>query len=197
MGNKPDRENRPAVGLVGYGSLLSPDELNGFLGDGEDPEERLVPVRVEGFRRVFNQRSVWRAEASEDNGDAVLNAVRAEDRGPSSMNAVAVPDLSSVEYESLRKREWGYRMVEVRTESLEPYRAEDELPETEIWLLPTGREERVEEGLSPIPEYVEICLEGARYWGEDFRDEFIETTELSEEEGGYALREWLDEEGPE
>lgn len=54
----------PTVGVVCYGSLLSPDELVPFLdGDGS----RAVTVRVDGFRRAFNQRSVWRAGAS--NGD--------------------------------------------------------------------------------------------------------------------------------
>lgn len=180
--------NRPSVGIVGYGSLLSPDELVPFL---ETDASRVTPVRVEGFRRVFNQESVWRAKVTEGGEDeaAVLNAVR--DDG-SSMNAVLVPDLSREEYEALRVRESGYRMVEVEDESIESYGADEQdgLPENNVVLIPTGN--RVNDNLLPIPEYVEICLEGARHWGDGFRDEFLRTTEVR---GGETLAEYLGEGG--
>lgn len=181
--------DRPSVGIVGYGSLLSPDELVPFL---KTDASRVVPVRVEGFRRVFNQESVWRAKVTEGGEDerAVLNAVRDEGR---SMNAVLVPDLSSDEYEALRVRESGYRMVEAEKEDIAPYRTdEDDLPEDDVVLIPTGRDERVNDDLLPIPEYVEICAEGARYWGESFREEFLRTTEVR---GTGTLAEYLGEGG--
>jgi len=31
---------------------------------------------------------------------------------------------------------------------------------------------------SPVPEYVEICVGGARYWGKGFHDDFLRTTEV-------------------
>lgn len=178
--------NRPSVGILGYGSLLSPDELVPFL---ETDASRVTPVRVEGFRRVFNQESVWRAKVTDGGEDeiGVLNAVR--DRG-SSMNAVLVPDLSSDEYEALRVRESGYRMVEAEKEAIGHY-AEDEkgsLPEDDVVLVPTGN--RVNDDVLPIPEYVEVCLEGARHWGESFRDEFLRTTEVR---GGETLAEYIGE----
>jgi len=169
-----DGKERPSVGVVGYGSLLSPDELVPFL---QTDASRLVPVRVDGFRRVFNEESVWRVQASDGSEDerAVLNAVR--DEG-CSMNAVLVPDVSAEEYSALRVRESGYRMVEVEGDEMEPY-ADQDLPESVedgVVLVPTGREERVNDELLPIPEYVEICLEGAHHWGEKFHDEFLRTT---------------------
>jgi len=184
-----DRDrDRPSVGVIGYGSLLSPDELVPFL---QTDASRVKPVRVEGFRRVFNQESVWRVRASEGDDDerAVLNAVR--DDG-SSMNAVLVPDLSGEEYEALRVRESGYRMVEVESDCIEPYAdGDDELPaeaEDDIVLVPTGRDERVDDGLLPIPEYVDICLEGARHWGDEYHDDFLRTTEVR---GGRTLGDYL------
>jgi hypothetical protein len=180
------QRQRPSVGIIGYGSLLSPDELVPFL---ETDASRVTPVRVEGFQRVFDQESVWRAKVTEGGEDeaAVLNAVR--DEG-SSMNAVLVPDLSKDEYEALRVRESGYRMVEVEDESIESYGAgeDDSLPEDDVVLIPTGN--RVNDSLLPIPEYVEICLEGARHWGDGFRDEFLRTTYVR---GGETLGEYLDE----
>lgn len=185
---------RPSVGVIGYGSLLSLDELVPFL---ETDASRVVPVRVEGFRRLFNEESVWRVRASEgdDEERAVLNAVR--DEG-CSMNAVLVPDVSAEEYEALRVRESGYRMVEVEDDEIEPYAdEEDEFPEgveDDIVLVPTGREERVDDDLLPIPEYVEICLEGARHWGDGFHEEFVRTTYVRGGAGG-TLRDYLDDEG--
>jgi len=184
-----DDRPRPSVGIVGYGSLLSLDELVPFL---ETDGKRVVPVRVEGFRRVFNQESVWRAEVTEggEKESAVLNAVR-DDGG--AMNGVLVPDLSAQEYEALRVRESGYRMVEVETEDIEPYADGEfsDLPDSDVVLVPTGKEERVDDDLLPIPEYVEICLEGARHWGDGFRDEFLRTTYVRGGEGG-TLGEYLD-----
>lgn len=179
----------PSVGVIGYGSLLSPDELVPFL---QTDASRVVPVRVEGFRRVFNEESVWRVQASKGDDDerAVLNAVRDDDF---SMNAVLVPDVSAKEYEALRVRESGYRMVEVESDDIEPY-ADEDIPESTedgVVLVPTGREERVNDDLLPIPEYIDICLEGARHWGEQFRDEFLRTTYVRGDERG-TLADYLD-----
>ena len=186
MGKSEQDGDRPSVGVIGYGSLLSPDELVPFL---ETDASRVTPVRVEGFRRVFNQESVWRAKATEgdENEIAVLNAVRDD---TSSMNGVLVPDLSTGEYDALRARESGYRMVEVENEAIEPYGAdsEDDLPEDDVVLVPTGN--RVKDELLPIPEYIDICLEGARYWGDGFRDEFLRKTEVRR---GETLAEYLNE----
>ena len=185
MGKTERDGDRPSVGVIGYGSLLSPDELVPFL---ETDASRVTPVRVEGFRRVFNQKSVWRAKATEgdENEIAVLNAVR---DGTSSMNGVLVPDLSTGEYDALRARESGYRMVEVEHEAIEPYGSDSEgdLPEDDVILVPTGK--RVNDELLPIPEYIDICLEGARYWGDGFRDEFLRTTDVRQDE---TLAEYLD-----
>lgn len=189
MGQRKSQEfEAPSVGVVGYGSLLSLDELVPFL---QTDGSRVVPVRVDGFRRVFNQESVWRVQASDGGEDerAVLNAVR--DEG-CSMNAVLVPDVSAEEYEALRVRESGYRMVEVEEDEIEPYADGDSLPgsvEEGVVLVPTGNTERVNDDLLPIPEYVEICLEGARHWGEEFHDEFLRTTYVR---GGETLGEYLD-----
>ena len=185
MGKTERDGDRPSVGVIGYGSLLSPDELVPFL---ETDASRVTPVRVEGFRRVFNQESVWRAKATEgdENEIAVLNAVRDK---TSSMNGVLVPDLSTGEYDALRARESGYRMVEVEHEAIEPYGSDSEgdLPEDDVILVPTGK--RVNDELLPIPEYIDICLEGARYWGDGFRDEFLRTTDVRQDE---TLAEYLD-----
>ena len=179
-GDGGNREG-PTLGVVCYGSLLSPDELVPFLdGDGS----RAVTVRVDGFRRVFNQRSVWRAGASESNGSAVLNAIRDD----SWINAVLVPELSRQEYDALRRRERGYRMVEVEESAIEAYGEEDPCRD-DILLIATGKEENVDGSLNPIPEYVDICLKGARARGDGFYNDFLNTTYVDDDR---TLREYID-----
>jgi len=150
---------------------------------------------VDGFCRTFNQESTWRAEASDTDAKAVLNAVR--DRAQS-MNGILIPDLSRKEYRVLRERERGYRMVEAEPGKIEAFvpsvgeekhRKSDAsvgLPETDVVLVPTG--DRVKDGLLPVPEYVDICLEGASYWGEGFYEEFLRTTQVRP---GVTLGEYL------
>jgi len=175
-------DSRPTVALVCYGSLLSPDELVPFL-DTDGYRSRVSPVRVDGFRRVFNQRSVWRAKAGDGDEAGVLNAVLNPDRW---MNAVLVPDLSRTEYDALRRRERGYRMVEVEPSQIEGY-GDSEPPENDVVLLPTGNAGRVDGSVEPVPSYIDICLDGARRWGDGFYDDFLDTTDV----GDLRLREYI------
>jgi len=112
---KTSGDRGPSVGLVGYGSLLFPDELLPFLDTGFVCATR---VRVKGFRRVFNQRSTWRAQATDADTEAALNCVR--EKG-SSMNAILLNDLSQREYAVPRDRDLGYRMVEVEEDEIGAY----------------------------------------------------------------------------
>lgn len=176
------RDDRPSVGLICYGSLLSPDELVPFL-DTDGYRSRVTPVRVDGFRRIFNQRSVWRANAGDGEEAGVLNAVLDLDRW---MNAILVPDLSQTEYDALRRRERGYRMVEVEPSQIEGY-GDGEPPENDVVLLPTGNHGRVDGSVEPVPSYVDICLNGARRWSDGFYDDFLDTTYV----GDLTLREYL------
>lgn len=176
--------DQPTVSVIGYGSLLSPNEILPFL------DKNFVcatPVRIEGFRRTFNQESTWRAKATDAEAKAVLNAVIDEEY---SMNGIFLPNLSQHEYTVLRDRERGYRMVEVEPEYIEPYFSkedDEDFPESDIVLVPTGK--RVSEGIRPVPEYIDICLDGARYWGDEFYHDFLRTTEAQPD---VTLKEYLD-----
>lgn len=165
---------RPVVGFLGYGSLLSPEAIDDILSGGV---ERAFPVKVQGFRRLFNQEASWRE--SMETRQAVLNAVRYDQY---ELNAVLLSDLSRSEYRELRERESGYRMLEVRQRSITPYDASDEdrLADHDLVLISTGT--KVNEDIRPIPDYIELCLDGALAWGDQFYQDFIETTEIQEGE---------------
>lgn len=170
--------DRPRIGVLGYGSILNPEELS-FLDGGRD---RATPVRVEGFRRVFNQEASWRDAADEKR--AVLNVTR---DGDARCNAVLLSDLARDEYADYRERERGYRLVEVETDAISAYGAADaDVDGLDLVLIAVG--EKADAGIEPIPSYLDVCLSGAREWGTEFEREFVETTETAD---GTPLAEYL------
>lgn len=165
------RKTRPRIAVIGYGSLLQPSELRKLA---PETPERAKPVKIEGFRRVFDQRTSRRTD--DDIECAVVNAVRSPGFW---MNGVLLPDVTRAEFEEFRERERWYRLVEVSPGDIEPYdQADASLIEAQdVVLTTTGLE--TDAAIEPIPEYVNACLEGAAEWGETFRDDFLETTETN------------------
>lgn len=71
-----NRKNRPRIAVIGYGSLLQPSELTDIA---EDAPDRAIPVKIDGLKRIFDQRTSWRTD--DDVECAVANAVRSADSG--------------------------------------------------------------------------------------------------------------------
>lgn len=162
---------RPRIAVIGYGSLLQPSELRELA---PETPERAIPVRIDGFRRVLDQRTSRRTD--DDVECAVANAVRSPE---SWTNGVLLPDLTRREFEQFRDRERWYRLVEVPSGDIDPYDRMDasRIETQDLVLTTTGLETNAD--IEPIPEYVDACLEGAAEWGETFREDFIETTETN------------------
>lgn len=170
----------PRVGVIGYGSILAPDEFEDVL---ETPDAEVLPVKVTGFSRLFNQEASWRETEGLERG--VLNVVR--DEG-SWFNAVLLANLSRDEFRRYRRRERGYRLVEVERHAITPYQTDDEhhLDRLDLILVATGKKTR--DDIIPIRTYIDICLRGADHWGEEFASDFMETSKLASEE---PLRSYL------
>ena len=167
----PDRRtqrNRPRIAVFGYGSLLQPSALATLSADAPN---RAIPARVDGLRRVFNQRTSRRTD--DEVRCAVANVVRSSE---SWTNGVVLPDVSRDEFETFRERERWYRLIEIRVDDVDPYDEADAavLERTDLLLTTTGLETDPE--IEPIPSYVDSCLEGAAAWGERFRDDFLAST---------------------
>lgn len=169
--NHPDRIDRPRIGVIGYGSLLQPSELATLA---ENAPNRAIPVKVDGLKRVFNQRTSWRTE--DDIVCGVANVVRAAD---SWINGVLLPDLTRSEFRAFRERERWYRLIEISIDDVEPYdRTEhSRIKRLELILTTTGLE--TDPDIEPIPSYVDVCLNGAETWGEEFHSDFVESTETN------------------
>lgn len=166
-----EQKDRPRIAVIGYGSLLQPSEL---VALADDVPDRAIPVKIDGLKRVFDQRTSWRTD---DNIEcAVANAVRSDD---SWMNGIFLPDISRSEFNTFRERERWYRLIEVSTEDIEPYddTGQNCIEQHELVLTTTGLETASD--IEPIPRYANACLKGAAEWGEEFRNDFLETTETN------------------
>jgi hypothetical protein len=177
--------HRTHGGVVGYGSLLHPDEIDRTL---EASPAEVVPIKCDGYRRVFDNEAAWREGEGAER--AVLNATPDPDAW---LNGVLIRFGSRADWERYRRRERGYDLREVDPAALTPYRESDQsvIDATSAVRIPVG--DRTAEGIRPIPSYLAECLEGARHWNErydlPFVEAFVSTTELAD---GAALSTYLD-----
>lgn len=176
-------KRRPRVAVVGYGSILDRGDLGELFVDGV---RRSVPIRVDGFERVFNQEASWRDVDGDER--AVLNVERSDDGW---FNGVLVTDLSREEFAAFRRRERGYRLIEVEPDEIDPYDADDRarIDENDLILTTTG--ERVRDDIAPIRSYARLCADGAADWGDEFLADFLATTEVDD---GRSLARYLERE---
>jgi hypothetical protein len=154
--------------LLVYGSLIHPGEhrkLPGFI--------EAIPVHLRGYRRSFTQTPSWRR--GEGRQIAVL---RLEESPEDSLNLIALL-FKELDFTELDRRERGYRRIALPADQLTPF-GDTPLPGLDSYHLYLGRNELHDPALLPNPEYLDLCLEGAKAWGEAFYREFLETTVLGD-----------------
>ncbi len=155
-----------STGVLGYGSLTNPREIERTVGGEFDA----TPVKVEGLTRTFDQETVWRPT------DGRERAVLTVSPSDGWINAVLISGLDGDDLENFETREAGYRSEKVDVAEVEPYEGGD--LEVEEALVSVGTRRR--DDITPIPSYVELCLDGAEEWSEEFLRDFVETTEWPE-----------------
>lgn len=150
--------------IIVYGSLLNKSELDSVF---DVTESEYIPVKIEGFKRSFNQSVTWREGENGERG--VLTVFPDENAW---INAVIVQNVPEKQFEAYCQREQGYTIVTVPSEKITPYSADSQITQSAeiavgvLWL----------DSVEPVPEYKELCLEGAKFWGDEFYSDFIETT---------------------
>ncbi len=146
--------------LVVYGSLMNESELQDQGLWGHDIE----PIKVFGYRRVFNQEPSYRLVDS--NARAVLSVQKKEDAW---FNAILIKDLDEAYFEALDMREIGYERIktDVKTYKGEFYK------ECFVYI---GRSEKRNNEIIPNEAYLDICSQGAQSYGEEFYQDFLQTT---------------------
>ena len=153
--------------LIVYGSLLHPDELlkhNITLSQVEY-------VKVQGFRRVFNQEPSYRLVDSINR--AVLNIEACK---TSWFNALLIKGLSQGYFKELDEREKGYNRLLVNATSYQGVLFQEVL----IYM---GKVHLKNSTILPNLAYLDLCKEGAKQHGEIFYNDFINTTYVNGSNG--------------
>ena len=151
--------------LIVYGSLINKSELE----KGGFPLDSTRPVVVRGFKRMFCQEPSWRPDRGEQR--AVLNVVSSEHHW---LNALLISGLNNDFLANLDKREKGYNRIKVASSCLRGYRPLPKAPQNIYTHV--GKADKQSDSILPNDLYLSICLEGARQWGEDFYNEFLDST---------------------
>jgi len=166
--------------LIVYGSLINKKELFGVFDYVTKKE--VIPIRLNGFKRVFNQEEVWRKGSGKK--IAVLNVVKSDN---SWFNGILVRSVNENYFKFIDKREEGYKRIKVDPTSIKFVYGISTKLEGQIWIY-TGKEHKMRKDILPIPSYLDICLEGTKEWGEGFYNDFLITTFLP---NGQMLIEFL------
>lgn len=186
-----DRNNK--IWVIGYGSLIHPESLNKTIPSRGKVDMR--PVRVVGFKRLFNLASVrsWHIHSGQAQSIAVLNVERVE--GGEFGGVIFSVEPSYLH--SLDKREYIYRRV-TGVKCVDFFTGQP-LPKGILYRAMTGEELRsekpaffkqrvqplgldtlIQKELLPDDKYLSLCLQGAYGWGKKFGDDFLKNTFLSD-----------------
>lgn len=165
------------LGIIAYGSLINPQEIE----NQRKQPSHIVPLKLFTFKRSFNQRPAWRESTSENS--AVLNAQTSKQDW---LNAVCYC-FADFDFTDLDNRERGYSRAAVPPDSLTCYQGHN-LPELEKIFIYLGKKDYESNTLLPNPDYLNICLTGAKNWGENFYCDFLNTTHIN---NGIILREHI------
>ncbi len=151
--------------LIVYGSLINKSELT----KGGFPLDSTRPVVLRGFKRVFCQEPSWRPDQGEQR--AVLNVISAEHHW---LNALLISGLDDRFLAAVDEREKGYDRIEVAPSCLRGYHPLSTKPRN-IYTH-AGKADGQNDSIMPNASYLSICLEGAKQWGQDFYNDFLDST---------------------
>jgi len=154
------------ISLLVYGSLINKHELqkeNILL-------ENCMPVFIKGLKREFNQEPTYRKIDSINR--AVLSV---KEESSSYINAILISNVKKSHIENLDIRESGYFKYQVNKEKIE-FKYTNEITELGEVFIYMGRDIKRNENIFPNKSYLELCLNGAKHWGEEFYEDFVQTT---------------------
>ena len=158
-----------AIYVFGYGSLINKNELSTLFSK----KKKVIPVIVSGLKRVFN--------VSVSGGKYKVFGVKESSSNAAECNGVLVK-VNEAELAELIERESHYKVKTVNKNRLSfPYGKPIALKKDDQILCfypkPTFTLNKKHSELIPTrPNYLNICLEGAKGFGEDFLNDFIENT---------------------
>lgn len=149
--------------LIVYGSLLNPKELQKH----NISSDRIKHVKVNGYKRIFNQEPSWRKIDSIHR--AVMNI---EPHTNSWFNALLITDLDQNYIIELDHRERGYNRIVLSKETVKDYNEN----QIENCIVYQGKNSKQNNTILPQKEYFTICLEGANSHFKEFYEDYLATT---------------------
>lgn len=153
--------------IIAYGSLINPAEL----AKRSQLYSSAVPVWVKGYKRSFSQEPSWRKGVDVER--AVLRVVPSEEH---SFNGLLLPLENEADLELLDERERGYTRHKLTPGQIRHFAEGTRLELPGDVFVYAGKPEKYHPGILPNPVYMEICLEGAKHWGQEFYDAFLSGT---------------------
>lgn len=166
--------------IIVYGSLLNREQLH------QKPHlfASAYPVSVKGYRRVFNQEPSWRE--GDDKYRAVLNVMKSDQ---AVFNGLLVRLQDGSNFHQLDERERGYHRIAITQAQLTSFSSSSSentsfVNKSEPIFIYVGKPEKQNDDLLPNKSYLELCLCGAKHWGEEFHEQFLQTTYV----GGLTLK---------
>ena len=158
--------------IFGYGSLINMQENTNEISN---PLKRKVwPVMVDGLKRSFN--------VSSTGGKYKVLGIK-EVKGKGKCNGILIKLRTAEELAKLIEREKNYSTKWLNHKRISfPYKKQLTLnPDDQvIYFYPQAKytlTKKAAEQLAIRPNYLTVCLEGAVDLGEDFLQDFAETTE--------------------
>ena len=152
--------------LIGYGSYLQQREVMTVI----DQSFVTLNGRVNGYMRVFNLPHQSYRYPIKGSLKGVMNVIARADKH-FNCSVISVPNEES--WERIKNREGKmYDEIEIEVHLTdEPYRGQ-----TMLATMFVGKPDRILQSLYPLPEYYKICRDAAEGLGEEFLEEYLETT---------------------
>lgn len=152
--------------LFGFGSLVNIKSAQNSFKNRELKKEDLIPVKIRGYKRVWNSIESIFFEKEIVNG-IFLNIQKDEN---SYIFGVMIK-ISEEEFEVLKLREKNYSCVTIKKESVINQKLDDDL----IAFMTTKEDKIAKIGQENcfIPSrYIEIVKEGVKNFSKEFQDNF-------------------------
>ena len=152
--------------LFGFGSLVNIKSAQNSFKNRELKKEDLIPVKIRGYKRVWNSIESICFEKEIVNG-IFLNIQKDEN---SYIFGVMIK-ISEEEFEVLKLREKNYSCVTIKKESVINQKLDDDL----IAFMTTKEDKIAKIGQKNcfIPSlYIEIVKEGVKNFSKEFQDNF-------------------------
>ena len=158
------------IRIFGYGSLLDERSLRSTAPSAKN----IIPAKLFGFVRVFNLNAKTRICSQNNLPIAALNIEKSEIN--QFVNGIAF-EVSKRDFDNLIKRECGYELVQV--EVCDYFDSKNVM---KVYFFRTLHYEAYPYQFDSLTQqkYLNLCLRGAKIFGEEFYNDFLKTTFIGE-----------------